>query len=114
MKKKHEKFFHEASLCCFKSEHSKFQHGSVLVYRNSIIGRGSNTGKLHAEVASIKNKRSKRKDRSKLLVFVVRLNVAGAYKMSKPCPRCQEYMRKTGVDEVFYSTDNGFEKMRLD
>ena len=116
----HESFFEEASSVCMKSWHPKFTHGSVLVYKNTIIGRGTNGGngineRRHAEVASMKNKQFKKytKFRSKLLVFVVRLNVSGEYRNSKPCERCQEYMRKNGVDEVFYSTSHGFESMRL-
>ena len=121
MKKSHGFFFEEASIVCLKSQHPKFYHGSVLVYKNTIIGRGSNGGnglnkRRHAEVASMKNKHLKKhtKCRSKLLVFVVRLNVSGEYRNSRPCERCQDFMRKNGVDEVFYSMGNGrFESMKL-
>lgn len=118
----YESFFEEASSACLKSMHPKFFHGSVLVYKNTIIGRGTNGGngineRRHAEVASIKNKQFKKKTKftSKLLIFVVRLNVSGEYRNSKPCDQCQEYMKKHGVDEVYYSSESGgFESMRLD
>ena len=109
MKKQYKSFFEAASFFCSKSHHARFHHGSVLVYKNNIIGGGSNAGYRHAEVASIQNKQfpKNKKFRSKLIVFVVRLNVQGEFKNSKPCHNCQKFMRNYGISEVYYSGDNG-------
>ena len=70
---------------------------------------GSNAGYKHAEVSSIQNRRfpKNKKFKSKLTVFVVRVNIQGEYKNSKPCEKCQEYMRKHNINEVYYSEDDG-------
>ena len=115
MKKQHEFFFEAASLFCSKSGHNRFWHGSVLVYRNEIIGMGSNAGYKHAEVSSIQNRRfpKNKKFKSKLTVFVVRINTQGEYMNSKPCEKCQEYMRKHNISEAYYSEENGFGCMKF-
>jgi len=111
MKKNYEKFFHEAMLASVKSQHPRFKHGSVVVHRNSIVGRGANAGWIHAEVSGlIKIENIKKKCIS---VFVVRVNCSGEFRNSRPCARCHAYMKKMGVSRVFYSTDRGFEKMTL-
>ena len=111
MKKKYEKFFHEAMLESVKSRHPRFKHGSVVVHRNSIIGRGANIGFTHAEVYGLINISNIRK--KCISVFVVRVSFSGEFRNSRPCARCHAYMKKIGVSRVFYSTDGGFEKMIL-
>ena len=111
MKKNHEKFFHEAILASEKSRHPRFKHGSVVVHRNSIVSRGANVGRTHAEVSGlIKIDNIKKKSIS---VFVVRVSCSGELRNSRPCENCHAYMKKMGVSRVFYSTNVGFEKMKL-
>ena len=109
VKRRYMQYFEAASQFCNKSHHARFHHGSVLVYKNTIIGGGSNRGFKHAEVSSIQNNMVPRnkKFRSKLMIFVVRLNVRGQYMNSKPCLRCQEYMRNYGINEAHYSNEGG-------
>ena len=109
VKRRYEKYFEAASQFCSKSHHARFHHGSVLVYKNTIIGGGSNSGFRHAEVSSILNQivPKHKKFRSKLMLFVVRLNDRGHYMNSKPCLRCQEFMRNYGINEAHYSDENG-------
>ena len=109
VKRRYKQYFEAASQFCNKSHHARFHHGSVLVYKNTIIGGGSNAGFRHAEVSSIMNQvvPKNTKFRSKLMIFVVRLNVRGNYMNSKPCLRCQEFMRDYGINEAHYSDENG-------
>ena len=109
IKRRYKQYFEAASQFCNKSNHARFHHGSVLVYKNTIIGGGSNAGFRHAEVSSILNQvvPKNTKFRSKLMIFVVRLNVRGNYMNSKPCLRCQEFMRNYGINEAHYSDENG-------
>ena len=108
IKRRYKQYFEAASQFCNKSHHARFHHGSVLVYKNTIIGGGSNAGFRHAEVSSILNQivPKHKKFRSKLMIFVVRLNDRGHYMNSKPCLRCQEFMRNYGINEVHYSDEN--------
>lgn len=107
MKRAYMEYFSEASNLSKKSGHPKFQHGSIVVLRNSIVGRGANWGFTHAEVssiASIRNSYSKSSN-DKLVVFVCRVNARGLFRNSKPCQNCQLYMRRRGIKKVYYTLD---------
>lgn len=107
MKRAYMDYFLEASNQTKKSGHPKFQHGSIVVLRNSIIGRGANFGFMHAEVSSIQNCDSvRRSSRDKLVVFVCRVNSRGFFMNSKPCDNCQRYMRRRGIWKVIYTIDD--------
>ena len=110
MKRAYMDYFSEASNLTKKSGHPKFQHGSIVVLRNSIIGRGANFGYIHAEVSSIVNSglgldSVRRSARDKLVVFVCRVNSRGLFRNSKPCENCQKYMRRRGIRKVYYTID---------
>ena len=111
MKKNHEKFFNEAIFASAKSRHPRFKHGCVVVHRNSIIGRGANIGRIHAEVSGLINIENIKK--KSISVFVVRVSFSGELRNSRPCDNCRAFMKKMGVSRVFYSTNVGFEKMTL-
>ena len=117
MKKSHEFFFKEAGIFSEKSGHPRFQHGSVCVRKNTIVGRGTNKGRLHAEVSSLicgqNSQNNKSLRNSPPVVFVVRVNVSGQFRNSKPCENCQRFMRRVGVQKVYFSTDSGFDMMCL-
>ena len=106
MKRAYMDYFSEASNLTKKSRHPKFQHGSVVVLRNSIIGRGANFGFVHAEVSSIMNcDPVRRSSRNNLVVFVCRVDARGLFRNSKPCENCQQYMRRRGIRKVYYTID---------
>jgi len=117
MKKSHEFFFHEAMIESEKSLHTKFKHGSVVVHRNTIVGKGFNSGWTHAEMSSIHNKKTiKGGIGCKLTVFVVRRSFAGEFRNSKPCEKCQQFMKRSGISRAYYSTGidtNRFESMKI-
>lgn len=65
---------------------------------------------LHAEVACIKNVKNIRK---KYRLLVLKYNKHGFLEDSKPCSHCKETIIKCGFKEVYYSTGNGEEIVRV-
>lgn len=118
MKKAYREYFHVAQAMTSKSEHPRFHHGSVVVMRNTIIGKGSNYGFIHAEVSSLLNCENVSKSKSfldQLVVFVCRVNSQGLFMNSKPCYGCQRFMKRMGINKVIYTIDEDtVGKMRFD
>lgn len=107
MKRSFREYFNVAHDLTKKSGHPRFHHGSIVVYRKNIIGKGANYGFLHAEVSSLINcEHVGKSSRDKLTVFVCRVNSQGLFMNSKPCENCQEYMRRKGIKKVFYTVDD--------
>ena len=116
MKKAYREYFHVAQGMTSKSEHPRFHHGSVVVMRNTIIGKGSNYGFIHAEVSSLLNCEHVSKSfLDQLVVFVCRVNSQGFFMNSKPCYGCQRFMKRMGIKKVIYTIDEDtVGKMRFD
>ena len=115
MKRSHLGFFMEAYHVSKTSNHSKHTHGCVSVVRNSIVSKGANIGSLHAEVNSLRKcQHLKEASRVGLTVFVCRVNKMGEFRDSRPCERCQKFMKRWGISKVFYTKNGGeIEMMRL-
>lgn len=108
MKRAHRQFFRVAMEMSKRSNHSKHAHGSVTVQRNSIVSRGANVGLIHAEVATLRScPILKDARRVGLTVFVCRVNNQGEFRNSKPCCKCQKFMKKWGISKVYYTQDDG-------
>jgi len=125
---KTKKFIELAGNVANQSEYPQFKHGAVLVKASSVINTAFNkngycsfgarfyegnsaNATLHAELASILN--IERENTENSTVYTVRVNNAGEYRLSKPCRMCERAMRFCGVKRVVYSTNDGFEEMRL-
>lgn len=91
-----------------------FNHGSVVIYRGKIIGRGYNKYinsnycdkiSLHAEVSAINNalKKISVQELKKCELVVIRVNKMGECVNSKPCKNCENYINKFCIKKVFYS-----------
>ena len=103
MKKSQMIFFEEAARECSKSHHTRHHHGSVATSGNRIISRGSNFNHVHAEVSSLpKGILAAHKN---IQVYVVRSNNSGDLINSRPCDKCEKYMRKNGVSRVYFSSE---------
>jgi len=61
---------------------------------------------LHAEIAGLIRARDDVET-----VIVARINKNGELRNSKPCPVCFLALEEAGVSEVWFSTDQGFEKL---
>ena len=100
----------------------KTSHGAVLVKGGNIINAARNKwsyssfGKrfrerdkgistLHAELAVVLNL-----DRSITQgtdIYVVRVDRAGEFRMSKPCSMCESALKHVGIKRIYYTTDDG-------
>tara|TARA_B100000035_G_C21030584_1_gene568207 strand:+ start:1684 stop:2019 length:336 start_codon:yes stop_codon:yes gene_type:complete len=106
-------FFDEAFNQALKSE-MNFNHGSVVIYRGKIIGKGYNTYinsnycdkiSLHAEVSAINSalKKISARELKNCELVVIRVNKMGDCVNSKPCKNCINYINKFCIKKVFHS-----------
>ena len=111
-------FFHIALKEAEKSNY-KVPMGAIFVNQNKIVGRGCNvvfsTGKsndgIHAEISALNNTTARY--RKNATVFVGRTTKDGSLATAKPCYKCEKILSKIGVKWVWYSTSDGWERMRL-
>ena len=105
-----------------QSDETRTCHGAVLVKGGNIINAARNKwsyssfGKrfrerdkgistLHAELAAVLNL-----DRSITRgtdIYVVRVDKAGEFRMSKPCSMCETALKHVGIKRIYYTTDDG-------
>ena len=109
-----------------KMSESKFRHAAICLNHNGhIVATATNSRKTHPQQAEYA-KRVGRPQKVSLhaelaalikaredveTVVVCRLNKRGELRLSKPCPVCRLALDEAGVDEVWFSTDIGFEKL---
>jgi len=109
-----------------KSSPAKFRHAAIcLDKKGQIVSWATNsrkthpmqaeyarrTGKeqkvsLHAEIAALIRARDDIET-----VVVARINKRGELRHSKPCPICRLALEEAEVNEIWFSTDKGFEKL---
>lgn len=41
-------------------------------------------------------------------IIVVRISNGGVLRMSRPCAKCMERIKTSGIKKIVYSTDNGY------
>lgn len=104
-------------------------HAAIIVRGGAIISTGINKPKrnsfvdlhayhpgctIHAEVDAILKAR-KRTDLTGAKIYVARVKKGcGSSGTSKPCPMCQEVIKKYGIKKVYYTSDNDYyETMRM-
>lgn len=98
------------------------KHGAVIVKGGSIIATGVNTLKyynpdldiltsVHAEISAIKKVKNKEKLRGSKM-YVGRLACYGPAQ-SCPCDNCKKVILEFGIRDVYYTTANGWERMKL-
>ena len=96
------------------STYGKLKHGAVLIKGGNVVNVAFNKpdytkfgnrfrnnytcgiATTHAEIGAILEGAT---------VFVVRINRRGEYRMSKPCPMCEDVLKFVGVKKVVYTTD---------
>ena len=111
-----------------QSAYPSFKHGAVLVKGSAVVNASCNkagfnsfgarfrkkeygTATLHAELGAILNvERSKTEGAT---IYVVRVNRRGEERLSKPCDMCRSALEHCGVKKVIYSTNKGYEVMKL-
>lgn len=72
----------------------------------AIIGDAQLNYSVHAEVAALRGLGHSVKNG---IMYVARVDKKGEPKMSKPCAKCQEALKKAGVRKVVYTIDDEME-----
>ena len=65
---------------------------------------------LHAETDLISRLWGKYYIDSSLSIVIIRLNKRGEIRNSKPCAKCSKILDSLGINKVYWSTDDGFNK----
>lgn len=101
-----------------KSNHIKWKLGSVLWRGGSVISTGYNRVRndpaivedhkyyhctVHAEADAIRNAGNP----AGAKLFVARITKGGNLGLARPCPRCMETIRQSGIKKVYYTNELG-------
>lgn len=143
MNKKDYRFFELARQEALHSDFARFHLGCIIVYKGHIIGRGSNSDKtdplqkkynkerkfnkcgkqpvkhsVHAEIAALKSipyPIQESIDWSKVKVYIFRIcnGKKLGFGNARCCPGCMKALRDRGIQNIFYTTDQGFASERI-
>lgn len=95
-----------------KSDHPDYRHAAIVVRGGAQISIGYNHGWRHAEVVALGPLWPSKRVGSR--VWSLRFTKTGRLAMAKPCPSCEEFMRRAGVRVVYFSNRDGeIEVMKL-
>lgn len=94
-----------------KSPHPHHRHASVVLKGGAVLATGYNHDERHSEVVALsKLWPSKRRG---TVVLNLRLTNAGSVALARPCVECAEFLRRSGVQYVWWTTREGLEGERL-
>jgi len=117
------KFFNLAEKLSTYSNHPLSRHGSVIVYKNRIVGVGFNQSKththsphfhakqIHAEFAAVLN--SRKNDFKGHEIYVFRRDKLGRINESRPCIFCLRMIKQLGFKVVHYSSLHGYKSEKI-
>ncbi len=101
-------------------------HFSFIVQDNKIIEYGVNRegtplegfgypefGKIHSENDAYRKAKGVLNNQKSFEVVNIRLNKQGETRLSKPCECCYAFLGVVGCRDVYFSTEEGFEKVSL-
>ena len=121
----------------------KVHIGSVLIYKNKVLASGWNSKKtnpiqykynkyrenlgidnrsynaddhlpcLHSEMKCLIDTKDIDVDWSKVSIFVYRES-CGKTRMCKPCPSCTKALKDRGIQNIYYTTEKGYNYERLE
>jgi pyrimidine deaminase RibD-like protein len=95
-----------------KCRHPRYFHVALVVRGGVTLAAGWNSGWTHAEEMALDRLEPKERKNAKL--WSLRFTKSGKLASAKPCPKCDRYLRESGVKTVYYSTDLGtVERLRL-
>ena len=121
-----------------RSQFDRFHLGCVITYKGRVIGKGSNSDKtdplqkrynkerkfnkcgtqpvkhsVHAEIAALKSipyPIQKNINWSKVKIYIFRISNGKPLSQgcSRPCKGCLKALRDKGIQNIYYTTDDGF------
>jgi pyrimidine deaminase RibD-like protein len=87
-----------------RSNH-RFQHSALVFRGGALVAFGYNHDGRHAEVSALsKLWPSNRKGTT---LFSLRFLRNGRLGLALPCPKCQVFLKQSGVSRVYFSTSDG-------
>lgn len=125
-------YFKLAHQSCFYSDSPRTRVGCVVIYKGKILSVGYNTTKthpvqksynkyrnfdpedakkpnsLHAEIHALIGLQDNDIDFKKVNIFVYRIKKDGSKGLARPCPACEAMIKNMGIENVYYSTENGW------
>lgn len=127
----YEYFLNKAKTMAEISDFHNQHVGCVVVYKNKIVSAGCNSNKthpiqkeynkyrfdtekesspacMHAEIHALIQLNKLNVDMSKIKVFTYRKMKTREFGMARPCPSCMAYIKKLGIKNIIYSTDDGY------
>lgn len=118
-----QRFFEIAKKLSKSSTHPDHQLGAVITKGNEIISLGFNKLKthpksnnkyktLHAELDAIIHA-EKAEHLYGCSIYIYRETKYGRPANSKPCPYCQELLKRVFIQDVYYSDDGTFKYLKL-
>ena len=118
--------FLPAITASLNSDHKQHKVGAAVYYKGKFLATGFNSLKTdpsthwydlafsrHAEIHALKKAKTRKFDLTNATVFVYRKTKNGDLAMAKPCKMCMDALLEQQVKEVFYTCENGWEKIRL-
>lgn len=126
-----QKYFNLAKQACQYSHMKRARVGSAFVYKNKVLSVGWNSNKtapiqaywnkerfnetevfcshsLHAETTALLGIKHLDINWSKVIVFNWRLKRNGSQGNSRPCKSCMAMLISQGIENIFYSTEDGW------
>jgi len=109
-----------ASKIALKSPVYTHKHGAIIIYKDKIIASGFNyyvgDFSIHAEVAAISHvKKKQRYILNECDIYIVRIgpdSLDNPLKYSRPCPNCQNTIKKYNIKNAYYSTSYDYDDIR--
>lgn len=131
-------FFIKAKKVAELSDFQKTHVGCVAIYKNTVIGIGCNSNKthpvqkiynryrdtknqknpfipkLHAEISCLNSIRHLDVNFQRVKIYIYRTRNSQEYGIARPCPSCMAAIRDMGIQNIYYTTDEGFAYERID
>lgn len=126
---KHIRYLENAEKVARMSNFPRQQVGCVVVYKGKIISTGYNSLKthplqkkynrvrfkedgsaesLHAEIHALSHIRDADIDWSRVFLYIYRPCRSRRCGMARPCDSCMKFIKEFGIQNIVYSTDDGF------
>lgn len=110
------KFFHFAfayrknKLLAIGQNNPEKTHTRAFTLAKKILKEDLEYPYLHAETDLISRLWGNYYIDDSIKMVIVRLNKSGQLRCSKPCDRCSEIINSLGINKLWWSTNNGFNK----
>lgn len=85
-----------------KSLHPVAFHAAIVKRGGAIVAAGYNGGIIHAEMHALK--KIWPSERVGTTIWSIRITRGGRLAMARPCDKCMEFIKESGVKAIVYST----------